>query len=78
MGEVLVSEGTIKLTDIEEAKNRGDRGRKLTVGLPAYCILQTLLRSARADSCGILLSKLKKKLPFFNLLKVILSCCRDA
>ncbi|XP_057766998.1 uncharacterized membrane protein At3g27390-like isoform X2 [Salvia miltiorrhiza] len=56
LGEVLVSEGTIKLTDIEEAKSRRDRGRMLTVGLPAYCILQTLLRSARADCGGILLS----------------------
>ncbi|XP_047949838.1 uncharacterized membrane protein At3g27390 [Salvia hispanica] len=53
LGDVLVSEGTIKLIDIEEAMNR----RMLTVGLPAYCILQTLVRSARADCGGILLSE---------------------
>ncbi|KAH6791023.1 transmembrane protein [Perilla frutescens var. frutescens] len=50
-GEVLVAEGIIKLKDIENAKNR-----VMAVGLPAYCILRTLVRSARADSGGILLS----------------------
>ncbi|KAG6421767.1 hypothetical protein SASPL_118324 [Salvia splendens] len=69
LGEVLVSEGTIKLIDVEEAMNR----RMLTVGLPAYCILQTFVRSARADCGGILLSKPKDEIYewFLNPLLII-------
>ncbi|XP_010250912.1 PREDICTED: uncharacterized membrane protein At3g27390-like isoform X2 [Nelumbo nucifera] len=54
--EILVDEGLIIPEDMEESKSsRGDIS-VISVGLPAYCILQTLLRSAKANSDGILLS----------------------
>lgn len=53
----MLSEGLIIPQDIEDAKS--DSGsRVLSIGLPAYCIFQTLLRSAKANSAGILLGKL--------------------
>lgn len=53
-GERMVSEGLITPQDIEDAKS--DSGsRVLSTGLPAYCIFQTLLRSAKANCAGILL-----------------------
>ncbi|PIN17797.1 hypothetical protein CDL12_09534 [Handroanthus impetiginosus] len=55
-GEVLASEGTITLKDIEDAKNNRDIGGVISIGLPAYCLLQALLRSAKANSSGILLN----------------------
>ncbi|KAL0431606.1 UNVERIFIED_CONTAM: putative membrane protein [Sesamum radiatum] len=55
-GEVMVSEGIITLKDIEDAKNNKSSGRVISIGLPAYCLLQALLRSAKANSTGILLS----------------------
>ncbi|KAL2240590.1 uncharacterized membrane protein At3g27390 isoform X1 [Sesamum indicum] len=54
-GEVMALEGIITLKDIEDAKSKRDRGRVISVGLPAYCLLQTLLRSTKANSTGILL-----------------------
>lgn len=54
-GELLVSEGLISLKDIEDAKS-GKGSRVIGIGLPAYCLLQTLLRSAKANSIGILLA----------------------
>lgn len=51
----MVSEGIITLKDIEDAKNDKSGNAVITVGLPAYCILQSLLRSAKADASGILL-----------------------
>ncbi|XP_048139544.1 uncharacterized membrane protein At3g27390 isoform X2 [Rhodamnia argentea] len=53
-GERMVSEGLITSQDIEDAKSDGG-SRVLSTGLPAYCIFQTLLRSAKANSAGILL-----------------------
>ncbi|XP_022154178.1 uncharacterized membrane protein At3g27390 [Momordica charantia] len=54
-GENMVCEGTIMSTDIEDAKS--SKGSKvISIGLPAFCILQTLLRSAKANSAGLLLS----------------------
>lgn len=53
----MASEGIITLEDIEDAKSDKDSGQVMSVGLPAYCILQALLRSAKANSTGILLSK---------------------
>ncbi|GMH06810.1 hypothetical protein Nepgr_008650 [Nepenthes gracilis] len=55
-GEKMVSEGLISLKDIEDAKSSKDSGGIVSIGLPAYCILQTLLQSAKANSVGILLS----------------------
>ncbi|KAI3452507.1 hypothetical protein Pfo_009171 [Paulownia fortunei] len=55
-GEVMTSEGIITLKDIDDAKNNKDSGRVISIGLPAYCLLQTLLRSAKANATGILLS----------------------
>ncbi|CAI9111171.1 OLC1v1011332C1 [Oldenlandia corymbosa var. corymbosa] len=55
-GEIMVSEGIITLKDIEDAKSNKDTGKVIRVGLPAYCILQGLIRSAKANSAGILLN----------------------
>ena len=53
----MVSEGIITLKDIEDAKSYKDSGKIISIGLPAYCIFQGLLRSAKANSAGILLSE---------------------
>ncbi|EYU34768.1 hypothetical protein ABFS82_11G133400 [Erythranthe guttata] len=55
-GEVMASEGIITFKDIEDAKHNKDSGGVISIGLPAYCILQSLIRSANANSPGILLS----------------------
>lgn len=55
-GEALVAEGIITHKDIEDCKS-GKGGRNvISIGLPAYCILQALFRSAKANSDGLLLS----------------------
>ncbi|KAF4385831.1 hypothetical protein F8388_010387 [Cannabis sativa] len=54
-GEILFSDGVITLKDVEEARSSKD-SRIIGVGLPAYCLLQTLLRSAKSNSVGLLLS----------------------
>lgn len=54
-GETLVREGLIKLKDIEDAKSNKDEGKVISIGLPAYSLLQMLLHSAKANSVGILL-----------------------
>ncbi|XP_071916336.1 uncharacterized membrane protein At3g27390 isoform X2 [Coffea arabica] len=51
-GEIMVSEGIITLKDIEDAKSYKDSGKIISIGLPAYCIFQGLLRSAKANSAG--------------------------
>ena len=53
----MVSEGLITLKDIEDAQSNKDSGSVLSIGLPAYCLLQGLMRSAKANSTGILLCK---------------------
>lgn len=67
-GEILVSEGLIRVQDIEDAKS-SNGSRVIGVGLPAYCLVQTLLRSAKADSAGILLSKSKLRSSTSTLMK---------
>ncbi|KAI4350587.1 hypothetical protein L6164_005033 [Bauhinia variegata] len=52
VGEMLVSQGLITLKDIEDAKS-GSGSRVISIGLPAYCLLQCLLRSAKNNSPGI-------------------------
>ncbi|GAA0151826.1 hypothetical protein LIER_37363 [Lithospermum erythrorhizon] len=55
-GERMVSEGIISLKDIENAKSNRDTRGVMSIGLPAYSILQTLLRSAKSNSAGLILS----------------------
>lgn len=57
MGKTLDSEGLITHEDIKEARF-GKESRIISIGLPAYCLLQALLRSIKANSPGILISKL--------------------
>ncbi|XP_020531299.1 uncharacterized membrane protein At3g27390 isoform X2 [Amborella trichopoda] len=54
-GGMLLQEGLITVEDIEECV-RGGSCRKLSIRLPAYCILQCLVRSAKSDSYGLLLN----------------------
>ncbi|KAG5099169.1 hypothetical protein JHK82_044221 [Glycine max] len=51
VGEKLVSEGIITRKDIKEA-NSGNGSRVISIGLPAYCLVQGLLRSAKLNSVG--------------------------
>lgn len=53
-GEIMVSEGLITVKDNEDAKSNSG-SQVVSMGLPAYCLLQALLRSAKANSPGILL-----------------------
>lgn len=55
-GEALASEGVIAQKDIEETKSGKVGSGVLNVGLPAYVILNALLRSAKANSDGLVLS----------------------
>ncbi|KDP46362.1 hypothetical protein JCGZ_10202 [Jatropha curcas] len=54
-GEIFLSEGLITPQDIEDAKSN-KVGTVVSIGLPAYCLLQAILRSVKANSEGILLS----------------------
>lgn len=54
-GEIMVSKGIITLKDIEDAKSNKDSSRIISTGLPAYCIFQSLLRSAKSNCSGLLL-----------------------
>ncbi|XP_008796032.2 uncharacterized membrane protein At3g27390-like [Phoenix dactylifera] len=55
-GDNLVSEGVITLEDIEEARSGKGGSRTVSIGLPAYSILQALLESAKANTDGLVLS----------------------
>ncbi|KAK8449034.1 hypothetical protein SEVIR_7G150900v4 [Setaria viridis] len=55
-GEELVNKGVITMKDIEETKSGKVGSGVLNVGLPAYVILNALLRSAKANSVGLVLS----------------------
>lgn len=63
----MVSEGLITLQDIEDSKSSSGN-TIISIGLPAHCLLHSLLRSAKANSGGILLGKLE----FFSMYRVIL------
>uniref|UniRef100_A0ACD5ZS72 Uncharacterized protein n=1 Tax=Avena sativa TaxID=4498 RepID=A0ACD5ZS72_AVESA len=54
-GRILLSEGLISCEDIEEFITKG-KGKKLSIKLPAWCILHCLIRSAKYDSHGLLIS----------------------
>ncbi|CAA6664183.1 unnamed protein product [Spirodela intermedia] len=55
-GQTLVAEGVITSEDVQDSKSGKSGGGTVRVGLPAYAILQALLRSANVDADGILLS----------------------
>ncbi|CAL0299151.1 unnamed protein product [Lupinus luteus] len=55
VGEALLSQGLITREDIEEAGS-GKRSKVISIGLPAYCLLQALLRSAKANSKGLMIN----------------------
>ncbi|KAE8798542.1 putative membrane protein [Hordeum vulgare] len=54
-GRILLGEGLISSEDIEEFITKG-KGKKLSIKLPAWCILHCLIRSAKHDSHGLLIS----------------------
>ncbi|KAJ0053803.1 hypothetical protein Pint_02874 [Pistacia integerrima] len=54
-GEIMILEGLITDKDIEEAKSSSG-SRVVSIGLPAYCLFKALVRSAKANSSGILLA----------------------
>ncbi|XP_006656027.1 uncharacterized membrane protein At3g27390 [Oryza brachyantha] len=54
-GRILLSEGLITAEDMEECITKG-KCKKLSIKLPAWCILQCLIRSAKYDSHGLLIS----------------------
>jgi hypothetical protein len=56
-GKDLVAEGVITPKDIEGTKAGKASTGVLNVGLPAYVILKALLRSAKANSDGLILSE---------------------
>ncbi|KAK9119935.1 hypothetical protein Scep_018028 [Stephania cephalantha] len=68
-GEILVSEGLIETQDFEISKSNKDGSRVISVGLPAYCILQLLMRSIKANSEGLLLSDNSTELTTTNRIK---------
>lgn len=55
-GERLVSEEIITRKDIDDCLKGKDDSKIIGIGLPAYCILQSLLRSIDENSDGLLLS----------------------
>ncbi|CAD6243779.1 unnamed protein product [Miscanthus lutarioriparius] len=58
-GKDLVAEGVITPKDIEGTKAGKASTGVLNVGLPAYVILKALLRSAKANSDGLILNQIK-------------------
>lgn len=58
-GKSLISAGVLKHADIDGAvKGNKVTGKIMVVGLPAYCNVKALMRSAKSSSSGILLCKL--------------------
>ncbi|KAL5972399.1 hypothetical protein ACLOJK_041653 [Asimina triloba] len=54
-GRMLLHDGLIDASDIEECMLKG-KCKKMIIKLPAYCVLQFLLRSARSNSPGLLIT----------------------
>ncbi|KAK9089943.1 hypothetical protein Scep_029025 [Stephania cephalantha] len=54
-GRLLMHEGLIDVKDIEECILKG-KCKKLGIKLPAWCILQSLLKSARSNTDGLLIT----------------------
>ncbi|RWR72118.1 hypothetical protein CKAN_00031900 [Cinnamomum micranthum f. kanehirae] len=55
-GEYLIREELLTSKDIDDYKSNKVGGRIVGIGVPAYCILELLLHSAKANSDGLLLS----------------------
>ncbi|PKU76364.1 uncharacterized membrane protein At3g27390 isoform X1 [Dendrobium catenatum] len=55
-GENLVAEEVITPKDVKEFKSGKAGNSIISIGLPAYCILQALVRSAKENVDGLLLS----------------------
>lgn len=53
----MIYDELLTLEVIEDSTSNKDGGGIISIGLPAYCLLQTLLESVKANSAGILLSK---------------------
>ena len=56
-GKNLISAGVLRQSDVDNALKK-DKGKIMIAGLPAYCSLLSLMRSAKANSTGLLLCKL--------------------
>ncbi|KAK1268903.1 hypothetical protein QJS04_geneDACA006665 [Acorus gramineus] len=54
-GKFLLREGLIEVSDIQECLLKG-KCKKLSIRLPAWCVFQCLLRSAKSDADGLLIS----------------------
>lgn len=54
-GRILLHDGLISIKEIEECIEKGNC-RKLSIKLPAWCMLQCLLASAKRDSSGLVTS----------------------
>ncbi|CAK9315409.1 unnamed protein product, partial [Citrullus colocynthis] len=54
-GRILLQDGLITMEDIEECILKGNC-KKLSIKLPAWCILQCLLSSAKSNSPGLIIS----------------------
>lgn len=55
-GKVLLHEGLINVEDVQESILKGNC-KKLGIKLPAWSILQCLLKSSKSDSSGLVLSE---------------------
>lgn len=64
-GRMLICDGLVDLKDIEECILMGDC-KKLGIKLPAWSILECLLRSAKSDASGLLICT------YFTLLPIAL------
>ncbi|KAJ9135414.1 hypothetical protein P3X46_032600 [Hevea brasiliensis] len=64
-GENFLSEGLITPKDLEDAMLKKS-ATVVSIGLPAYCLLQALLRSVKANSEGILLGDNTTELTISN------------
>lgn len=74
-GERMFSEGIITKQDIEDDKI--NKNKAICNGLAAYSLLQSLLRSAKANSVGLLLGKQRQTLFIYLFFGVIFFPCKD-
>lgn len=65
-GEFLALEGLITAKEIEDAKSAKESGTVISIGLPAYCLYQSLLRSAKANTSGLLLADNATEITILN------------
>lgn len=70
-GRLLLQDGLITTEDIEECILKGN-SKKLSIKLPAWCILQCLLSSAKSNSPGLVICKSFLLTPKINFLIFIL------